>query len=98
MSVIEDNWDYIIDLNHVDKKSYFEFETTISSFKELVFQQLEDSFKVQKFVYSGKVAQNHDDELKDLVEKNKTTRNQIDSKLEELSQQQLQYEIYKKGK
>lgn len=97
MSVIEDNWDYNIDLNNFDKKSFCEFETIVLSFKEHILQQLEDCFKVQKFVYSGKVAQNHDDELKDFIEKNRILRNQIESNLEDLSQQQHQYENCKKG-
>lgn len=102
MSVIEDNWDYNIDLYHFDNKSYSELEATVCSWMELILHQLEDGFKLQKYVYnakgSGKVALNHDDELKDLVEKNKILRNDIESKLEELTQITHQYENYKKGK
>ncbi|KOB77121.1 Protein translocase subunit SecA [Operophtera brumata] len=77
MSVIDDNWDYSIDLHHFDNVSYYELKATICNIKELILHELEDSYKLHKFVYNGKVAQSHDDELKDLVEKNRILRNEL---------------------
>lgn len=99
MIATEDDWDYNVDFNIIEQKQNCLFEITICSFKELLLQKLKDGFKVQTgLAYNANVPQNHDDKLKELVEKNRLLPNLIETKLEEVSQQQLQYENYKKGK
>ncbi|KAM3964377.1 uncharacterized protein ACR2FA_001352 [Aphomia sociella] len=95
MSVIDDIWDYQLDLHTIEEENYSEFDVKISNISEHIIKLLEDGFKRQSFNYNGIVAQNNDDELRNLVDKNKQLRLDIDVKLEEISQHQSRYEHFK---
>ena len=97
MSIIEEIWDVQVNLNLLEENSYIEFESKVVSLHEHVVNVIENGFRVNKYNCSNNVALNHDDELKTLIERNKQLRQDIDMKLEELSQQKIQYENYKKG-
>lgn len=97
MSIIEEIWDIQINLDQIEENSYNEFEAKVVSSHEHVINVIENGFRVNKYNCSNNVALNHDDELKILIERNKQLRLDIDTKLEEFSQQKVQYENYKKG-
>ncbi|KAJ8728144.1 hypothetical protein PYW08_016529 [Mythimna loreyi] len=97
MSIIEEIWDIQINLNLIEENSYIEFEAKVVSLHEHVLNIISNDFRAKKYNnYNNNIAQNHDDELKNLIERNKQLRHDIDIKLEELSQQKTQYENYKK--
>lgn len=98
MSVIEDNWNIHYSLKSIEENSYMEFESKVESLHEKFLGVLENGFKHKKLNWNSNVTYNHDDELKTLIERNKQMRQEIDKKLEEFSQQKVQYENYKKGK
>lgn len=97
MSITEEIWEVQINLNLIEENSYIEFEAKVVSLHEHVLNVIENGFRAKKYNCNNNVAQNHDDELKNLIERNKQLRHDIDSRLEELSQQKVQYENYKKG-
>lgn len=96
MSIIEENWDIKLNLTTIEENNYVEFEARVKCLHEHILNLIDNGFKVHKYNYNGNVAQN-DDELITLMERNKQLRHDIDSKLEDLSQQKIQYENYKKG-
>ncbi|XP_035433065.1 uncharacterized protein LOC118264607 [Spodoptera frugiperda] len=96
MSVIEDNWNIHYSLKSIEENSYMEFESKVESLHEKFLGVLENGFKHKKLNWNSNVTYNHDDELKTLIERNKQMRQEIDKKLEEFSQQKVQYENYKK--
>ncbi|CAD0199352.1 unnamed protein product [Chrysodeixis includens] len=96
MSIIEKHWDIQFNLDVIEENSYREFEDKMKSLHEQIISHIENGFRVQKGIYNGNIAQNHDDELKNLIEQNKQLRYNIDTKVEELSKQKIQYENYKK--
>ncbi|XP_059047157.1 uncharacterized protein LOC131842597 [Achroia grisella] len=93
MSVIEDNWDFQFDLHSVENESFHEFQVKVDNVNERVVKLLEDGFKPQNINYNFINTQNHDgDELKNLIDKNKQLRQDIDVKLEDIAQRQSRYE------
>lgn len=98
MSVIEENWNFWVNFQDIEKTHYQEFQQKINLMSEKLTLILEDGFKVQRFVYNGSIDHNNDDELRMLLERNKHLRHDIDAKLEDLKGQQMKYESYKKGK
>lgn len=94
MAVIEDCWNYRVDINSLKNGSYREFEARVCSLREDILNK--NCFKIQKFSYNN--VQSHEEELKCLLEENKLLRNEIDSKQEELAKQKSQYETFKQGK
>ncbi|XP_075973519.1 uncharacterized protein LOC142974845 [Anticarsia gemmatalis] len=96
MTVIEDNWDIQLDLGSKEQNSFKEFESRVKCLHQHVHDLLEDGFKVPKFRFSGNIASSNDDELKALTERNKQLRLDIETKIEELSKQKVQYENFKK--
>ncbi|KAJ8730106.1 hypothetical protein PYW07_017144 [Mythimna separata] len=97
MSIIEEIWDVQINLNLIEENSYTEFEAKVISLHEHVLNVISNDFRAKKYNnYNNNIARNHDDELKTLIERNKQLRHDIDTKLEELAQQKIQYENYKK--
>ncbi|KAF9424059.1 hypothetical protein HW555_000768 [Spodoptera exigua] len=96
MSIIEENWNIQYNLKRIEETSYLEFESKVESIHDNFLGVLENGFKLKKLNWSSNLTHNHDDELKSLIERNKQMRQDIDKKLEEFSQQKIQYENYKK--
>lgn len=94
MAVIEDCWNYRVDINTVKNRNYPEFESRVWSLRDDILNK--NCFKIRKFSYNN--VQSHEDELKCLSEENKQLRNEIDSLQEAVTKQKSQYESHKKGK
>lgn len=94
MAVIEDCWEYRVDIDSLKNKYYPEFESRVCSLRDDIVNR--NCFKIQKFSYNN--VQSHEEVLKYLSEENKQLRNEIDSLQETLTKQKSQYETFKKGK
>lgn len=93
MAVIEDYWNYRVDINSLKNKNYPEFESRVYSLRDDILNR--NCFKIQKFSHNN--VHSHEEELKCLSEENKQLRDEIDSLQETLAKQKTQYETYKKG-
>lgn len=93
MAVIEDCWNYRVDVNSAKNRNYSEFESRVCSLRDDILNK--NCFKIQKFSYNN--VHSHEDELKCLSEENKQLRSEIDSLQEALTKQKCQYETYKEG-
>lgn len=94
MAVIEDYWDYRVDIDSLKNKYYREFESRVYSLRDDILNR--NCFKIQKFSHNN--VQSYEELLKYLSEENKQLRNEIDSLQETVIKQKSQYETFKKGK
>lgn len=98
MSVVEENWVYQINIDDIEKNLFDNFEKELNILCENIPKVLEDNFLIENINHQVNLAQTYDDELKFLTEGNKELKQQIESKLKELSDRQTKYENYKQGK
>ncbi|KPJ02807.1 hypothetical protein RR46_10010 [Papilio xuthus] len=66
----------------------------MNNFQECALKTFENTFTAEDRTYKD-VTQKSDDDLRGLIEKNKTLKQKIDIKLKELQHQQKQYETFK---
>ncbi|XP_026752721.2 uncharacterized protein LOC113512947 [Galleria mellonella] len=93
MSVIEDVWNFQFDLHDIEKENFSEFNLKVNNMNEHIIKLLDDGFKSPTYNYNVNMAQHHDDdELKNLIDKNKQLRQDIEVKLEEIARRQTRYE------
>ncbi|CAG9584649.1 unnamed protein product [Danaus chrysippus] len=93
---MEENWNYKIDLNEIEGTLFGNFELEINNLCKDVLLALEQGFISNPIDYQANLAQTYDEELKNLVECNKSLKQKIDNKIKTLTQQQTQYETFKK--
>ncbi|XP_032520785.2 kinetochore protein Spc25-like [Danaus plexippus] len=96
MTIMEENWNYKIDLNEIEASLYGNFELEVNNLCKDVLLVLEEGFISKSIDYQTNLAQTYDEELKNLVESNKSLKQKIDIKIKTLTQQQTQYETFKK--
>ncbi|XP_014367688.2 uncharacterized protein LOC106718190 [Papilio machaon] len=94
MCTVEGNWNYEFDIINIEKSNFSNLEIILNNFQECALKTLENTFTTEARSYKD-VTQKSDDDLRDLLEKNKTLKQKIDIKLKELQQQQKQYETFK---
>ncbi|XP_039753832.1 uncharacterized protein LOC120629119 [Pararge aegeria] len=95
MGVIDENWNYEFDIEATEKSSNIAFELKINDLCESVLKAFDYGF-VNIVVDKDCLARNKDEEFKLLIEKNKELKHEIEIKLKDLSQQQSQYENFKR--
>lgn len=96
MCTVEGNWNYEFDILNIEKSNFTNFEIIMKNFQECALKTFENTFTADNHT-SKDITQKSDDDLRDLIEKNKTLKHEIDIKLKELQQQQKQYETFKQG-
>ncbi|XP_063361682.1 uncharacterized protein LOC134650680 [Cydia amplana] len=95
MSVIDETWDFKIDIKQLDKNLFCEFKSDVGNLSKQIANQL-DGLQTQNIInYSGRSAKNSDDELRMITEKNKQLVHDIKFKVEEYEQQQVKYSKFK---
>ncbi|KPJ08130.1 hypothetical protein RR48_12869 [Papilio machaon] len=94
MCTVEGNWNYEFDIINIEKSNFSNLEIILNNFQECALKTLENTFTAEARTCKD-VTQKSDDDLRDLLEKNKTLKQKIDIKLKELQQQQKQYETFK---
>ncbi|XP_013143108.1 PREDICTED: uncharacterized protein LOC106106989 [Papilio polytes] len=94
MCTVEGNWNYEFDILNIEKSNFTNFEIIMKNFQECALKTFENTFTADNHT-SKDITQKSDDDLRDLIEKNKTLKQEIDIKLKELQQQQKQYETFK---
>ncbi|XP_063533923.1 uncharacterized protein LOC134744149 [Cydia strobilella] len=93
MSVIDETWDFKIDIKQIDEQLFCEFKSDEGDLSKQIANQL--GFQTQNLNYSVSSAKNSDDELRVITEKNKQLVHDIKSKVEEYEQQQVEYSKFK---
>ncbi|XP_004927035.1 uncharacterized protein LOC101745476 [Bombyx mori] len=96
MSTFEDDWNFQINIEDIEKKNFEEFEKSLRYINDHVFKLLEETFKTQRLDYNCGTGRSHDEELKLLIDKNKQLRQEVDNKTNEILILQTKYENYKK--
>lgn len=98
MSVLEGNWDYEINIDEIEKEYFRNFESELNTLCNDVLKMLEDCFLLENINFQVNLAQTYDEELKLLIEGNKSLKDEIECKLKEVADRQTKYENYKLGK
>ena len=94
MAIIEDNWNYRIDINKSSDGVMRDFEPYLCSLQEDVLNKT--CFKIQ-LNNSNYVVNSHVEQVKKLTEENKQLRLQIDAKVNEVAKQKSLYDSFKQG-
>ncbi|CAG5059739.1 unnamed protein product [Parnassius apollo] len=94
MSTVKENWIYEIKFRNIDQYSLPAFEFHVNVSRECILKTIEESFLTVNYNHSNGT-QNHDDDLRSLVETNKSLRLEIDIKFKDVQRQQTQYESFK---
>ncbi|XP_045771722.1 uncharacterized protein LOC123871805 [Maniola jurtina] len=95
MGIIDENWNYEIDIGECEKRANRLFELQINTLCESILKALDKGF-INIVEDKDCLARNNDEELKLLFERNKEIKQDIEIKLKELSQQQAQFENFKR--
>ncbi|CAK1596146.1 unnamed protein product [Parnassius mnemosyne] len=91
---MEGNWNYEINVRNIDTCCLAAFELHDNELRECILKTIEESFLTVKYNHSN-ATQNYEDDIRSLMEKNKTLRQEIDIKVKDLQRQQAQYETFK---
>ncbi|XP_034830694.1 uncharacterized protein [Maniola hyperantus] len=95
MGIIDENWNYEIDIDECEERSNRLFELQINTSCESVLKALDKGF-VNIVEDKDCLARNNDEELQLLFERNKELKQDIETILKEISQQQIQFENFKR--
>lgn len=93
---MEDEWKMDLNLDEIEGNSFSEFEKKFTNIYETILTLLDNAFKSGRPNSTIFAAQSFDEELKYLIDKNKTLKLEVDSLAERVSKKQLQYEERKK--
>ncbi|XP_038211866.1 uncharacterized protein LOC119832278 [Zerene cesonia] len=95
MSVIEDTWDGLINLNDIEYKTHINFEKSLATLTEQVTNILDEYLGKQKPNILENKACSSDEYLQHIVESNTSLKQEIDLKLLDLTQKQSHYKNFK---
>ncbi|XP_011562366.3 uncharacterized protein LOC105392441 [Plutella xylostella] len=98
MTIIDNNWDFRVDIHGSEKESYSRFQEKVSNSTEQLVKIINVGFQSNQPNRKPNQKFNCDVDLQSLIEKNKQLKSDIDSKLQELTKNQEQYEGYKKDR
>ncbi|XP_068631727.1 uncharacterized protein [Battus philenor] len=95
MSLIEENWNYEVDILHIENSYFVNFKSVITNYFESALKTLENSVWADNYRNLNGQKPSNDDDLTNLMEKNKTLRQEIDLKVKNVQKQQNRYSTIK---
>lgn len=97
MVLLDENWNYHVDIFDSEEQDLVEFEKKIKCMSNHVLDLLEYSH-FNKLATGTDSAPSTQADLRGLIEKNKQLREEIDEKVDELKQHQTKYENFKQDR